>query len=189
MFIWIEFWRPKNFFVVLSSDFKMKPVVALKGIHLSSLFLCDKHCSLAKVEVAIVYFTQSVSRPWNTFEWVEVEVEVEVESGLCQFSFAQLNSCSSGCFFMFFWLNCFTVRRFLTSWVKCDGLNWTFVLLHFQRRGDLWHVLLSSVFWECIFSKAGIELGASAFLGGSEFPNDFPLHLVPSWKRACSQTD
>jgi hypothetical protein len=40
-----------------------------------------------------------------------------------------------------------------------------------------------------IFSQAGNELGASSFLAGNEFLNDFPLHIVPSWERARSRTD
>ncbi len=34
-----------------------------------------------------------------------------------------------------------------------------------------------------------VRLGTSLFLAGNEFLNDFPLHLVPSWERACSRTD
>ncbi len=39
------------------------------------------------------------------------------------------------------------------------------------------------------FSQAGNELEASSFLAGNKFLNDFPLHLMPSWERARSQTD
>ncbi len=40
-----------------------------------------------------------------------------------------------------------------------------------------------------IFSQTGNELGASSLLTKNEFLNDFLLQFVPSWKRACFQTD
>jgi hypothetical protein len=40
-----------------------------------------------------------------------------------------------------------------------------------------------------IFSQAGNKLGASSFLARNELLNAFPLYLVPSWERACSQID
>ncbi len=49
--------------------------------------------------------------------------------------------------------------------------------------------MLDKVYKGHIFSQAGNELGASLYLLEDKFLNDAPLHLVPSWERACSQTD
>jgi hypothetical protein len=48
---------------------------------------------------------------------------------------------------------------------------------------------LYSQTWGRIFSQAGNELGVSSFLARNELFNAFPLYLVPSCERACSQID
>jgi hypothetical protein len=53
----------------------------------------------------------------------------------------------------------------------------------------LFYLINTNVSKGRIFSHAGNELGASLFLVGNKFLNDFPLHLMPSGERAHFQTD